>query len=471
MATAREGLAAGGGAVAELVAVTAEEGAAGDKFAKSIEVSLATEGAAVEGKRATLKAAAPAGDSAMTTGRTKEGEEPKRVKPGEGKEAAAVTAEQGRAATLAAGAAGAAELAALAAAPLEARAAAPVLAPPLSATATAATAAAAAAAVAATAAVAASAAAVAAAGSSKRAPRVAVTVVLDAQTAATEHEAQLRADAEEEASASSEILRGSSSARRMASNKAAFLSSGAPKTLGGSTSTAYLRQQKGRLFAERGFRCPATLSPAARPGQQRSQGLANSYWSGTGSGSGIGRFSVSRSAFDSDEASDEDNHAKGDEHQFMRGSDEEDMGNMGSAGKLKYWRPLFFHVSDELDTHCQSNDAISDVPSSGVHGSARAMKARHWGNIVSLLVDESFLPPREHGLRVPHAHFDDSAIDTTYFFCRVEPLLTLVVVIEEKRAADDAVVLEFLEDMCFELRNTKLFTQLCSFGSGARPNA
>jgi hypothetical protein len=57
--------------------------------------------------------------------------------------------------------------------------------------------------------------------------------------------------------------------------------------------------------------------------------------------------------------------------------------------------------------------------------------------------------------------FYDAKLDFTYFFIRVEPKMTLLVLFRGRRSEKDGTVISFMTDMSSGLRSSRLITSLC----------
>ncbi len=62
---------------------------------------------------------------------------------------------------------------------------------------------------------------------------------------------------------------------------------------------------------------------------------------------------------------------------------------------------------------------------------------------------------------MPHYWYHDAHLWSSYFLCRVEPLMTLVIVVEDKIAPDDPTVQAFVAEMRTALRHDGLCSRLC----------
>ncbi|KAK3855311.1 hypothetical protein Pcinc_038276 [Petrolisthes cinctipes] len=77
-------------------------------------------------------------------------------------------------------------------------------------------------------------------------------------------------------------------------------------------------------------------------------------------------------------------------------------------------------------------------------------------SIVMRISDRS----NEHALLDRGVHFFDQQIGSTYFLCKVDPKLTLVVVFDAKKSEKDSYIKDFIYDLALQLRCNKVFTNL-----------
>lgn len=79
-----------------------------------------------------------------------------------------------------------------------------------------------------------------------------------------------------------------------------------------------------------------------------------------------------------------------------------------------------------------------------------------WPSIVMRVSDRS----NEQELMDRVIHFFDQQIGATYFLCRVEPRITLVVIFESRKSEKDSYIKDFVYDITTQLRCSKVFANL-----------
>lgn len=79
-----------------------------------------------------------------------------------------------------------------------------------------------------------------------------------------------------------------------------------------------------------------------------------------------------------------------------------------------------------------------------------------WPSIVMRVSDRS----NEFTLMDRVVHFFDQQIGSTYFLCRVEPRITIVVIFDTKKSEKDNYIKDFVYDLAMQLRGNKVFQNL-----------
>ncbi|XP_013389810.1 KICSTOR complex protein C12orf66 homolog [Lingula anatina] len=83
--------------------------------------------------------------------------------------------------------------------------------------------------------------------------------------------------------------------------------------------------------------------------------------------------------------------------------------------------------------------------------------AAHWPNVIMIINDRA----AELGHIDKVVHFYDKQVQSTYFLAQIEPRLTFVVIFDNnKKSERDSYVCNFIQDICTQLRCTKIFSTL-----------
>lgn len=136
---------------------------------------------------------------------------------------------------------------------------------------------------------------------------------------------------------------------------------------------------------------------------------------------------------------------------FQRKSDAVSVCLVFEAAGIEDYQGAGYHHPQELlpaPKGLDSYPAIFSYPSNKCQD--------RWPSIVMRITDRS----NEAALLDGVVCFFDQQIGSTYFLCRVDPKVTIVVVFDTKKSEKDSYIRDFIYDLALQLRCNKVFTNL-----------
>ncbi|CAG0921616.1 unnamed protein product [Notodromas monacha] len=104
-----------------------------------------------------------------------------------------------------------------------------------------------------------------------------------------------------------------------------------------------------------------------------------------------------------------------------------------------------------------SVQGLESFPAILIYPPGMPLAPAHWPSIVMLLSD----PVKSAEAKERPVMFYDERMESSYYFMRVEPKITLFVLFQRRKIGRDSAVVTFMNDMVFGLRASKLIVTLC----------
>ncbi|XP_071538385.1 KICSTOR subunit 2-like isoform X2 [Panulirus ornatus] len=121
-----------------------------------------------------------------------------------------------------------------------------------------------------------------------------------------------------------------------------------------------------------------------------------------------------------------------------------------AAGVENYQGAGYHHPAESVP----SPKGLDSYPAIFTYPSTKPLD--RWPSIVMRVSDRS----NDHALLDRVVHFFDQQVGSTYFLCRVEPRITIVVIFDTKKSEKDSYIRDFIYDLTLQLRCNKVFANL-----------
>lgn len=136
---------------------------------------------------------------------------------------------------------------------------------------------------------------------------------------------------------------------------------------------------------------------------------------------------------------------------FVRKSDASSVCLVFEATGVEDYQGAGYHHPEE---HVQPPKGLESYPAIFSYPPTRPRDK--WPSIVMRVSDRS----NEQELLDRVIHFFDQQIGATYFLCRVEPRITVVVIFDSQKSEKDSYIKDFVFDLTMQLRCNKVFANL-----------